>query len=326
MEDRILALRKELREQSDLGEFGARAIHRELVEREVARVPSVRTIGRILDRRGALDSRRRVRRAPPPSGWYMPRVAARECELDLFDGVEDLVLEGGFHVDVLTAVSLHGGLPGAWPRHPTINTAFTTECLVGHWRSLGLPGYAQFDNDPRFTGANRYPNVLGRVVRLCLSLQVVPVFAPPRETGFMAAIESFNARWQAKVWQRFYHPSFADLRARSDRYVAACRRQRVLRQESAPPRRPFPTRWCQREPEPPRGEIIYLRRTDQQGRVRILGQPFLVDRSWPHRLVRCELTLPQGDLRFYALRRRQPDEQPLLRQVAHRFHFRPVWR
>jgi hypothetical protein len=324
MEDLVLAVRHELRAQSDLGEFGARAIHRALWERERSDVPSIRTIGRILERRGALDGQRRVRRAPPASGWYLPRVVAREAELDLFDGVEDLVFEGGFHVDVFTAMSLHGGLPGAWPRHPTLNTAFTTECLVDHWRSLGLPGYAQFDNDAKFTGASRYPNVLGRVVRLCLSLKVLPVFTPARETGFMAAIESFNARWQAKVWQRFYHPAFADLCAQSDRYVAACRRQRVVRQESAPPRRSFPARWSEDKQESPAGQIIYLRRTDEQGGVRILGQPFLVDRSWPHRLVRCELTLPEGRLQFYALRRRQPDQQPLLREAIHSFRLRPT--
>src|SRR5712692_10868946 len=65
-EDLILMLRRELKEQSDLGEFGAQAIHRALVARAHPVVPTVRTIGRVLERRGALDGRRRVRRLPPP--------------------------------------------------------------------------------------------------------------------------------------------------------------------------------------------------------------------------------------------------------------------
>jgi len=40
-------------------------------------------------------------------------------------------------------------------------------------------------------------------MRTCLRLDVTPVFAPPRESGFQAAIENFNGRWQAKVWARF---------------------------------------------------------------------------------------------------------------------------
>src|SRR5437667_2880488 len=48
MEDRVLSLRRELRERSALGEYGAKAIYRELVARRHAAVPSLRTIGRIL--------------------------------------------------------------------------------------------------------------------------------------------------------------------------------------------------------------------------------------------------------------------------------------
>ena len=57
LEDRILSLRKRLREQSDLGEYGAAAIQREMVRLKFKLVPSLRTIGRVLARRGALDGR-----------------------------------------------------------------------------------------------------------------------------------------------------------------------------------------------------------------------------------------------------------------------------
>ena len=75
----------------------------------------------------------------------------------------------------------------------------TVVSLVEHWRDVGLPGYAQFDNDMTFQGTHRYPDALGRVIRLCLSLDVVPVFVPPRETGFQAMIESYNGWWQVRV-------------------------------------------------------------------------------------------------------------------------------
>src|ERR671930_1482541 len=60
MEDLVLRLRRELRETSALGEYGAKAIHYELTAQGHSQVPSVRTIGRILARRGALDGRRRT--------------------------------------------------------------------------------------------------------------------------------------------------------------------------------------------------------------------------------------------------------------------------
>jgi hypothetical protein len=216
VEDLVLRLRRELKERSDLGEYGARAIYSELVARRQAAVPSLRTIGRILERRGALDGGRRIRRTPPPAGWYLPEVAAGRAELDSFDIVEGLALEGGLRVEVLNAVSLWGGLPGAWPQR-LVTAKTTVEALLQHWRQFGLPAYAQFDNDTIFQGSHHGRDSLGRVIRICLQLGVTPVFAPPQEPGFQAAIENFNGRWQAKVWSRFHYNSLAGLQAQSRR-------------------------------------------------------------------------------------------------------------
>src|SRR4051794_24867706 len=190
LEDRVLQARSDLA-QSDLGAIGADAIRRQLRDQGVAAVPSVRTINRILGRRGALDGRTRTRRPPPPKGWYLPEVARAGAELDSIDIVEGLVIKDGPHVEVLNVVSLHGGLSASWPVAAPVTSALTVESLVEHWREVGLPGYAQFANDMIFHGTHRYPDALGRVIRLCLSLGVVPVFVPPREMGFQAMIESY---------------------------------------------------------------------------------------------------------------------------------------
>jgi hypothetical protein len=203
IEDLVLRVRQDLKDTSDLGEFGAAAIHAELLGRGQPSVPSVRTLGRILERRGALDARRRVRRPPPPRGWYLPAVARGEAELDSADIIEGLALRGGLQVEVLTVISLHGGLAASWPTLP-LTASTVVEALLEHWRAVGLPTYAQFDNDAIFQGPHHRRDSIGRVTRVCLSLGVVPVFAPPREPGLQAAIEAFNGRWQVKVWARNY--------------------------------------------------------------------------------------------------------------------------
>lgn len=318
VEDVVLSLRRELREISDLGEYGAVAIHREMLTRRNHSVPAVRTIGRILGRRGALDSRCRVRRPPPPRGWYLPEVAASRAELDSFDIVEGLVIKGGTEVEVLNGISLHGGLVASWPG-PPVRATTIVEALVAHWRQFGLPAYAQFDNDTRFQGAHQFPDTVGRVTRLCLSLGVVPLFAPPRETGFQAAVESYNGRWQAKVWARFHHATRAALRERSDRYVAAVRQRAVLRLEAAPPRRPFPDEWELDLQARPRGRLVFLRRMSEQGTAHLLGRTWTVDLQRPHHLVRAEVDFDAHRICFYALRRREPTSQPLLKTVRYRF-------
>lgn len=46
-----------------------------------------------------------------------------------------------------------------------------------------------------------------------------------------------------------------------------------------------------RKRSPSAVRIIFLRRTSEQGKVRLLGHIFLVDENWPHRLVRAEVDL-----------------------------------
>ena len=146
-----------MEQTSDLGFHGAEAIHEALKGRKVEPLPSVRTINRILERRGALDGQRRTRRPAPPPGWHLPEVASKRRELDSFDVVEGLVIKDGPQVEVLNGVSLHGGLAASWPVEASVTAKLVVESLIEHWRAFGLPGYAQFDNDTIFQGTARPP-------------------------------------------------------------------------------------------------------------------------------------------------------------------------
>jgi hypothetical protein len=146
-----------------------------------------------------------------------------------------------------------------------------------------------------------------------LQLGVTPVFAPPRETGFQAAIENYNGRWQAKVWQRFEHDSLRTLAGHSDRFVAAVRQRWAPRRDSAPARAAFPADWVLDL----QGLVIFLRRTNELGAAELLGRRYPVDPLWPHRLVRAEVDLTKGEIRFYRLRRREPTQQPLLKTIPY---------
>jgi hypothetical protein len=315
--DPVLTVRTELGRDSDLGFHGADAIHEVLKGRKVGPPPSVRTIHRILERRGALDGQRRTRRPAPPPGWHLPEVASKRRELDSFDVVEGLVIKGGPQIEVLNGVSLHGGLAGSWPGEASVTAKVVVASLIEHWRAFGLPGYAQFDNDTIFQGPHAHPDVVGRVSRLCLSLGVVPVFVVPHEFGFQSMIENDNGTWQAKVWARFEHGALPDLQRRSQCYVTALRRHRADRIESAPRRRAFPKRWRLDLQSRPEGRIIYLRRTSAAGVVEVLGRSFDVDPHWLNRLVRVEVDLDGDKIRIYRLRRREPQDQPLLRELHH---------
>lgn len=316
IEARVLELRQ-LLAQDILGESGAARIH-EVLLTAGAPAPAIRTIGRILVRHGRLDHRQRVRRSPPPPGWHLPPVRERAAELDLFDFIELLKLADGPLIDILTGVTLHGGSPVAWPLLRG-TTAAVLECLVASWRLHGRPGYAQFDNDTRFQGAHQHRDVFGRVVRLCLHLEITPVFVPPREFGLQNAVEHFNGLWQRKVWQRYRFATLEALSAITASYVAARRQRLAVRLGAAPARRPWPAEWEWRPDQLPAGIVIYIRRTSEQGTVTLLGRRWPIDPHWCHRLVRAEVDLGRQEIRCFALRRSAPTDQPLLATLPYHY-------
>jgi len=307
----ILQTRAQLREHSVLGEYGADAIERALQEQAPRMLVSRATINRVLKRHGATDAHARVRRPAPPKGWYLPEVAAGRAEVDCFDFIEDLKIASGPLVDVLTGKSLHGALTDAWVL-AQLSAKGAGACLLGRWQRDGLPAYAQFDNHTVFQGAHQFANAVGRISRLCLALGVTPVFVPPLEHGMQNSIEGFNGLWQAKVWQRHHVGSASELQARSDAYIAAHRARSCQTAEAAPPRRPMPKHFELNLHAPLRGQMIFIRRTDESGYAHLLGQRFAVSPEWPNRLVRFEVDFDQHCIRCFALRRRAPTEQPLL--------------
>jgi hypothetical protein len=314
IEQRIAELRIDLG-KSILGEHGAKAIHAALTA-QMERAPSEATINRTLARLGLQDGVRRTRRPAPPKGWYLPEVVAGRAELDCFDFIEDLKIADGPLVAVLTAKSLHGSLTDAWVIQRS--TEASAPCLLARWQRDGLPRYAQFDNDNVFQGAHHHAHVVGRLSRLCLQLGVTPVFVPPLEHGMQNAIEGFNALWQSKVWRRYHVGSVPELQAVSDRYITAHRARTHGLVDTAPARRPVPRHFEFNSHTALRGQLIFIRRTNEVGHVHLLGLRFTVSDTWLHRLVRCEVDFDADCIRCYALRRRDPGTQPLLAVLPYR--------
>jgi len=309
LEGAILRLRRWLHQHSALGECGAAAIHQALGARYPA-VPCVRTIARVLARHGVVRQRR-VRRPPPPPGWHLPEVVAGRAELDACDFVEGLTFSRQRSFDVLTAISLWGHAATAHLIRPRKHLRGTLQALTARWRRWGLPAYVQFDNDSIFQGSHGHPAHLGRIVHYCLCLNVVPVFAPPREQGFQNQIEGFNALWQAKVWHRRRHRNAAQLHTRSEAFLGAHRTKHALRLDAAPARVRFPARV---PPQPSALCVIFLRRADALGVVTLGRRSFRLPTAYAHRLVRAEWRLDLAELSIFALHRSLPTHQPLLLQ------------
>src|SRR5512135_2393964 len=80
---------------------------------------------------------------------------------------------------------------------------------------------------------------------------------------------------------------------------------------------PFPG--VEAEPSSPATRADRLHPADRRaGGVELLNRRSEVDSRWLHRPVRAEVDLDGGVVGFYRLRRREPADQPLLKQVTYR--------
>ena len=321
IEQCVLTLRKQLKEDSPLGEHGADAILREMEQRECPLPPSRATVNRILKRHGAFDGRRRKRFKPPPTGWYLKPLAKKLAELDQFDYIEDLCIEGGKTFQVLNGISLHGGLVASYPME-RMTSENTVRKLIEFWKEFGLPDYAQFDNSTVFQGS-RWPDSLGKVVRCCLSLGVTPVFVPPRETGFQASVENYNGRWQRGVWERFRFENLRAVQNQSKKYVEAMQRKNWERQEASPTRWQIPEEWTLDYSTKLKGKVIFIRRTTDEEHMEVMGHWWRIRGAGAHKLIRAEVDLTKNKISFYRIRRREPNRHELIATAKYHFPNKP---
>ena len=63
--------------------------------------------------------------------------------------------------------------------------------------------------------------------------------------------------------------------------------------------------------------MIYLNRTNASGEIKMIRRKFMVDKNLPDRLVQAELDLLKEKIRIYRLRRRDPDQHPLIKKIPY---------
>ena len=241
--------------------------------------------------------------------------------MDQFDFVEDMQIRGDEQFHVLNVMSLHGHQVNSWVVDGKTSENAVSSMIL-HWRKFGFPDYAQFDNGLAFYGS-RHPDSLGKVSRLCLSLGVTPVFAPPRTFGFQSSIESYNGRWGRSQWERFEFADIREVTNYSVAYVDRVRTKFAWRIFEAPTRWQVPDDWQLDYQNTVGGKVIYLRKTDGRACVNILGHACHVPLAGANHTIRAEVNLDDNVIDFYRLSRRHPNDHPYVGSVDYHFPRKP---
>ena len=178
---------------------GSQAIRGELEDLGIKTLPSLRTIGRILERNDL--THRRIGRYQAKGTPYPKLEGYALNQVQQADWVGPLYLLGPIRCYSLNVVDLATGRCGVQPSlardgHSVFNAFWAI------WKRLGIPENLQVDNDMSFYGSPTHPRGMGPLIRLCLQQNVELWFIPPSEPWRNGVVEKFNDHHQQKFWRK----------------------------------------------------------------------------------------------------------------------------
>ncbi|HZP95072.1 MAG TPA: helix-turn-helix domain-containing protein, partial [Candidatus Limnocylindria bacterium] len=205
----ILEVRERL--QADpWAQIGATAIAWELKKLGLRAVPPSWTIERVLQRAGVPRRRRRERRTPKGTPYPAPpALLPNACQQGDLIGPRHLA--GAIPFFVLNVVDLARRAAGCELQLSKAD-APTASAVIRIWGRLGIPERFQLDNWLVPANHRRLPVV----VRLCLALEVTPVFIPFAEPWRNSVVEHFNDTFDKHFFrtERFRDRSHLKVRMR----------------------------------------------------------------------------------------------------------------
>jgi len=183
--------------------------------------------------------------------------------------------------------------------------------LLHVWRELGIPEYTQVDNESCFSGGFTHPGVLGKVLRLALSVGTQLVFSPIRHPESNGFIERFHQDYSKNVWDKIdlpdlptvqrYSPAFFEEYRHSEHH-SALNGHCPADLHPAPVHCPFPAESRSSDRLPlTAGQVHFIRRVDQDTKVMILNIHWDVPAAKPDQGVWATLqfTSNGASLRIY---------------------------
>ncbi len=213
MEQLIIQIRKKL-ENTEYAQIGAGTIAWELTKLNIEPL-SVWSINRVLKRNNLIKKRRK---GYQPKGKSYPSIKAdapnKLHQIDLIGPRYLYTKERFYSFNTMDIFRHKVKIKGLLFR----NASEVMNALIAVWKVLGIPKYSQFDNQQVFSGSERRPRWFSKVIRLCLSLDIEPVFIPFREPWRMGEIEHFNDVWDKRFFRTRHFENFHQLQEEEIRF------------------------------------------------------------------------------------------------------------
>jgi hypothetical protein len=201
----VIGIRRRL-EKAKYSQRGAMAIQWEMEKLGFEPLPTW-TIDRILKRHHLV----RVKRKYQPSGKQYP-----DLKKIFSDSIQQADLLGPRHIQKdghfysLNVIDLESYLAAINPCRSKADVAIA-ENLLRSWQTIGKPDFLQMDNELSFRGSNRHPHSFGLVIRMCLALNVQPIFIPIAEPWRNGTVEKLQDVFDKVFFRRQFFENYQQL-------------------------------------------------------------------------------------------------------------------
>jgi transposase len=287
----IIQTRSELEAEAKLGQglkyIGGPAVRTRLKEKRVKPLPSLSTIERVLSQ---AEMTRAWSTETEPKINYPHLQPTQPHQLYQVDIVPHY-LRGGERVACFNGLDVVSRYPTgqSYARRRSREAA---TFLLHTWQTMGIPAYTQVDNEACFSGGFTHQYVLGKVVRLALTVGTELLFSPveyPESNGY---VERFHQEYNRHVWQDTYLPNRQAVQQQADHFFELYRHSLYHSalpdksphelHHSGPPTRLDPTfTLCEQKLPLRQGRIHFIRRVQSAGTVSVLNANWSVPKPDP---------------------------------------------
>lgn len=287
---------------------GAVAIHQELNKLGYRSKPSLSTINRVLKRNGLIDQEQQRKSSSETKKYYPDVQAEYPGNIYQLDLVTPRYITGYGRIISVNRIDVYSNQANL-DQYSSKGVDSILHFIIEDWKRFGLPRYLQLDNEASFRGSLYHSKTFGKLMRFCLNFGVEIIFIPFNEPWRNAYIESFNSRFNKRLWlfQRFR--DLNHLRQESKKFRDKHNHYQVYKKEQfskqkllSHTRTFFPKTFSfdlSKELPITEGRVHFVRLINEKGCINILNEDIYVSKDHSFEYVWSTIYTKQKLLKIY---------------------------